>query len=209
MIDWEFKAREFGNCNCAWGCPCQFNALPTQGYCEAVVGFMIDEGFFGVTHLDGLRAVAMLRWPGAIHEGGGEALTIICEEATKAQRNALLTIMAGEETEPGATMFSVFASTLDKAHSPFFKPIDIEIDIEARRGHIFIDGLVEAQGNPILNPITGEEHRVRIDMLQGFEYRIAEMGNASSKTAGPIALELNDSYAQFNVLHLCPSGIVV
>ena len=34
MIKWEIKAREFGNCNCDYGCPCQFNALPTHGHCR-------------------------------------------------------------------------------------------------------------------------------------------------------------------------------
>ncbi|MGA7790694.1 MAG: DUF1326 domain-containing protein, partial [Xanthobacteraceae bacterium] len=29
------------NCNCAYGCPCQFNALPTHGNCEAVAGMQI------------------------------------------------------------------------------------------------------------------------------------------------------------------------
>ena len=36
-VQWEFKGREFINCNCAYGCPCQFNALPTDGTCRAVV----------------------------------------------------------------------------------------------------------------------------------------------------------------------------
>ena len=31
MTPWEIKAKEFVNCNCAYGCPCQFNALPTKG----------------------------------------------------------------------------------------------------------------------------------------------------------------------------------
>ena len=40
---WVVKAKEFGNCNCAYGCPCQFNALPTQGNCRAAVAFQIEE----------------------------------------------------------------------------------------------------------------------------------------------------------------------
>ncbi len=28
MIEWILTGREFANCNCAHGCPCQFNALP-------------------------------------------------------------------------------------------------------------------------------------------------------------------------------------
>ncbi|MCP4800427.1 MAG: DUF1326 domain-containing protein [bacterium] len=34
MIDWYVEGLQFGNCVCAYGCPCQFEALPTHGYCE-------------------------------------------------------------------------------------------------------------------------------------------------------------------------------
>ncbi|TIX63296.1 MAG: DUF1326 domain-containing protein, partial [Mesorhizobium sp.] len=34
-VKWMIKAREFTNCNCAYGCPCQFNSLPTNGFCQA------------------------------------------------------------------------------------------------------------------------------------------------------------------------------
>jgi hypothetical protein len=39
---WMIKGREFGHCNCAYGCPCQFNALPTYGDCKAVVGMQMS-----------------------------------------------------------------------------------------------------------------------------------------------------------------------
>ncbi len=58
-VNWEIKARSLGTCNCDWGCPCQFNALPTHGNCEAAVGFQIDEGHFGDVKLDGLRAAGL------------------------------------------------------------------------------------------------------------------------------------------------------
>ena len=35
-VEWEIKGTEFVNCNCAYGCGCQFNALPDKGFCEAV-----------------------------------------------------------------------------------------------------------------------------------------------------------------------------
>jgi len=28
MTNWEIKGREFGNCNCSYGCPCQFKRCP-------------------------------------------------------------------------------------------------------------------------------------------------------------------------------------
>ena len=47
MTEWRLKGREFANCNCDYGCPCQFNALPTHGICEAAVGYQFDEGHHG------------------------------------------------------------------------------------------------------------------------------------------------------------------
>ncbi len=208
MTPWEIQADEFVNCNCAYGCPCQFNALPTHGFCEAVAGFSIKKGHFGGTRLDGLSAVAVLKWPGPIHEGKGEAFAVIDERADAAQRTALLTIMSGKETKPFATMWNVFAAMTETFHEPQFRPIDIAIDVEARKGHIRIDGLVEAKGEPIRNPATGAEHRARIDLVGGFEYEIAEIGSATSRTRGPIAIGFDKSYAQFAHIHLNNDGIV-
>jgi hypothetical protein len=130
---WTIKGREFVNCNCSYGCPCQFNGLPTHGHCQAVGGFEIEQGHHGSTKLDGLKFVGIFRWPGAIHEGKGEAAVVIDERANEAQRAALLRIVSGQDTEPGATVFNVFASTLEKVHEPIFAPIEFELDIAARR----------------------------------------------------------------------------
>ena len=188
MTPWEIQADELVNCNCAYGCPCQFNALPTHGNCEAVAGYQIKKGYFGDVQLDGLRAVGVLCWPGAIHEGNGKAFIIIDERADEAQRQALITILSGGETDPGATMWNVFASTMTEVFDPVFKAIELEVDIEGRVGRISVDGLIESTGEPIRNPVTGDVHRARIDLPHGFEYSIAEMGSATSKATGPIAI---------------------
>ena len=44
----------------------------------------------------------------------------------------------------------------------------MDIDIEARKGRILVDGVYEVLGEPIKNPVTGAEHRVRIDLPHGF-----------------------------------------
>src|SRR5689334_22514813 len=109
MESWTLHGREFANCNCAYGCPCQFNALPTHGNCRAVVGIQVDKGNHGSVKLDGLRMAGIFRWPGPIHEGNGEAQPIVDVRADAAQRTAILKIMGGQDTKPGATMFNVFA----------------------------------------------------------------------------------------------------
>lgn len=210
MVDtkWTIKGREFVNCNCSYGCPCQFNAPPTHGHCQAVAGAEIDEGHHGATRLNGLRFVGIFRWPGPIHQGKGEAAIVVDERATPEQRNALLRILSGQDTEPGATIFNVFASTLEKVHEPIFSRIDFEVDVDKRRARLVVPGVTEGRGEPIKNPITGADHRVRIDMPAGFEYALAEVGRGWTKTARPFALDLSDSYAQFVNLHLSQSGVV-
>jgi hypothetical protein len=101
--------------------------LPTHGDCRAVVGIQIDTGHHGNTRLDGLKVAGIFKWPGPIHEGNGEAAIVIDERATAPQREALLRILSGQDTEPGATIFNVFASTLVKLHEPIFSKIDFEV----------------------------------------------------------------------------------
>ena len=51
-VEWRIEGPHFINCNCAYGCPCQFVALPTDGTCKAIVGFRIDKGNYGDVPLD-------------------------------------------------------------------------------------------------------------------------------------------------------------
>lgn len=206
--NWTIRALEFSNCNCSYGCPCQFNGLPTHGHCCAVVGFQINQGHHGKTRLDGLKAAGMFSWPGPIHEGHGEAAIVIDSHADAAQRDALLRILSGLDTKPGATIFNVFASTLAKVHEPVFSDIDFEIDIARRRARVNIPGYMESRGEPILNPITKAEHRVRIDSPNGFEFRLAEVGRGWSSTRQPMAIHLADSYGHFCELNLSQSGVI-
>ena len=210
MTPWELHGRSFGNCNCAFGCPCQFNALPTYGTCEAAVGYIIDTGFYGDVRLDGLMAGFTVKFPGPVHEGNGEQQLVIDERATDEQREALQTIMSGGDTEEMATMFWIYDAMSPNKHDTLYKKLDMEIDIEARTGHILVDGVYEVLGEPIKNPVTGVEHRVRIDIPNGFEYRIAEMGSGTTTTmGGGIKLDNNKgTYGQFAEMHLGNTGII-
>ena len=208
MAMWEFSGRELVNCSCDYGCSCQFNGLPDKGHCYAVAGIQIDEGHFGPTRLDGLRVGAIFKWPGAIHEGHGEALAFVDRRADDAQREALLKIMTGQDTDPFATMFAVYASTVETMHPPVFTDIDLELDIDGRRGRMKIENYVDMTGGPLRNKVTGEETRAQIHLPAGFEYEIADIGSASSRTSGPMALELSETYGQFANIHLNSHGVV-
>ena len=206
FVDWRMRGPEITSCNCAWGCPCQFNALPTHGDCRAIVAMRIDSGHFGDTDLGGLIWCGMFAWPKAIHEGNGEALVVITPEANEAQRQALLTVLSGQETEPVATIFNVFSTTLTKMHDPVFAPIDFQLDIDRRSGGIRIEGMVDTRIEPLRNPVTGAEHRARVVLHHGFEYLEAEYASGDTKASGAVPLNWSKSHAHVAMLDLSTTG---
>lgn len=207
-VKWTLKGRELIHCNCAYGCPCQFNARPTYGNCHAVLGVAIEQGHHGDTRLDGLTIAAVVAWPGAIHEGRGHIVPIVDEQANPQQREALLRIMSGEDTEPGATFFQVFSTTYEKVHEPVFTKVEFEVDVAGRKARLKVPDLIDARCEPIKNPVTGAEHRARIDLPHGFEFLVAEVGRGWAVASGPVHFDLKDSHAHFAQLHMTQSGVV-
>ena len=207
-IDWYLEGVSFGSCNCNYSCPCQFEERPSNGDCRGLGAVRIDKGYFGKTQLNGLFAVVLYAWPAAIFEGGGEMQVIIDERADAVQREALSKILQGEETEEGATHWWVFRSMCDKVHAPVFVPIKFDADVEARRALLNVPGLVESMGRPILSPVTGDEHRIRIDFPSGIEFDIAEIGSSTTSATGPISLHFEDTYGQFTQLRQSGRGVV-
>jgi hypothetical protein len=205
---WMIRGTEYGNCNCSWGCPCQFGALTTHGHCEAVICGHIDEGRFNDISLDGLDWALLLYWPGEIAQGNGSEQAIVDERANPAQREAVRKILHGESTAPGATHFFVYSSTMSNVLETLYAPIKLSIDVDGRSADLKIDGVVESTGRPIISAFNGQPVRSRINLPDGFEYTVAEMGSGNTTARGAITLDLKDSYGQFNVLHMNQDGVI-
>jgi hypothetical protein len=209
-VDWRIQGVSLTSCICDVGCPCQFNSLPTHGYCCATMGVRVDRGHFGKVRLDGVVFAVLVSWPGPIHEGKGEAQPLIDINATPAQREAVLAIMAGEHTDPGATIFNVFAATFDTMHDPIIAPIDLGCDLESRTGRIFVQDVVEMSCEPMRNPVTGAPSRARIEIPDGFEYTVAEIAAGTTKTGDKAAIHLDwrGAHAHLIDLHWTQHGVV-
>jgi len=205
---WMLRGSNYVNCNCAQGCPCQFGAPSTHGFCEAVEAIEIEEGYFNDTRLDGLRAIMLVHWPSEIAEGNGRQQFIVDERANPAQREALGKILRGESTAPGATHFFVFASTVTEVLDTIYAPIECAIDIEGRTARVRVEGLVESDGRPIVDPFGGGEFRAGIRLPNGFEYTFAEIGHGTSRSHAAIPLDLADTHGQFSELHMNQDGVI-
>lgn len=194
---WKIRGEEVISCNCAWGCPCQFNANPTHGNCEAFGVWEIREGHYGDVWLDGVRFAEIYWWPGPVHEGNGIRQMIIDEKATAEQRQALRALDSGKQ---GGAYFEIFSAVTPHVREPIIAPITLEADRERRQATVRIPNVAEIQAEPIKNPVTGEEHRARIDLPNGFEYKLAEMGNSALwrvHSGEQLNFEHRNTYAHF------------
>jgi hypothetical protein len=203
--DWRMSGDEVSSCNCVWACPCQFEGPPSDGHCETIIGYEVREGHFGDTQLDGVRFAWLVHWPGAIHEGNGTRQVIVDEGAGDAQREAIEALSSGEH---GGPYFEIFASVCPNQRETLTAAIEIESDLERRKASMRIGDIAESRIEPIRNPVDDSEHRVRIDLPDGFEYKIAEIANTVSATSNadaPLGMTLENSYGQLNEFDWAPA----
>ena len=198
QTSWHIAGEEMANCNCVWACPCQFDANPSEGNCHALVAFQIKKGEFGDTTMDGVRFALVVSWPGAIHEGDGTVQLILDGSSSEEQHEAVKQLASGGQ---GGAYFEIFSSVLPHVRDPVVAPIDFEIDRERRVASVKVGEIAEMEVEPIRNPVSGDEHRVRIDLPEGFEYTQAEIANTTNgRVSGdePLSFTLENTYAQLN-----------
>jgi len=206
-VDWKISTKTIGTCSCDYGCPCEAMAPPTRVPCEGVMAMEITEGYFGDVRLDGIRTAGVYRWPGPVHEGKGTWWSIIDKSATEAQVEALFKILGGEEQEP-TTGFAIYGSTIENEPDPIFADIEFEWDLEGRKGRFSVSGVLEADIEPIRNPVTGEPHFMSIILPTGFEHRGAEMASATFWSKGELELKHSKRYASMFFVTYGPYGVI-
>jgi hypothetical protein len=161
-VNWKYTADWIASCNCDWGCPCNFNQRPTQGFCTGVYAGKIRSGNCGGTELDGVSFVWATRWPGAIHEGGGTTKIWIDEKASSDQRKALDGILRGKlEGKP----WGIFSHTIDQWLETAFVPVDVTMD--GSKSSYRAGTEAHAILTPMINPITGDEAAAKIVLPDG------------------------------------------
>ncbi len=161
-IRWRAKVQNVVACNCNWGCPCAFDAPPTFGNCEGVVGHRIVTGKYGAVTLDGLKWVLVVRWPGAIHERNGRGIVFLDDAARGPKREALEAIATGKAGGP----IGVFMSTVNAGLE--VRAAKIDFRMEGEKSFVRISGAVDVALEPILNPVTKAPHYARAVFKTGF-----------------------------------------
>lgn len=205
QVQWRMKGEYLKNCSCNAGCPCDFNREPTRHVCETVIGMNIVEGNYGSVPLNGLRWAVTGKWPGPLNEGNGTIQPFIDARAHQRQREALLQILSGQA---GGTFFTIVKAIVSKLEEPQFVPIDFEFDLKRRRARMAVRGAFETVTEPVKSPVTGEEHHVQVCLPDGFEYKVAEIGNAAvMRSTGAIKFNWPNGHSSLAQVEHTPAGL--
>ena len=189
-VRWQLKGTVLIACNCDYGCPCNFNALPTKGHCEGGWTWHVEKGTVDDTALDGLSFSLFAKWPGAIHHGNGEAVIFVDERANGAQRDAVAALVTGQFGGP----WGILAWTWPTSHGPTAVPYDITIDgIHSR---LKVGESVVLEATPIKNPVTGADVHPSMVLPEGLIVKRADLCATSTfRINDAITLDHSGLYA--------------
>lgn len=131
---WQVRGSYYEVCNCDAPCPCRRQGgRPGTGSqfetCDFALSWIIHQGHFGATNLEGLRVALAGRYDnheiardtGARHPW--HVILYVDERATPAQQSALSDIFLGRA---GGTSFENYAKAIGEVHA--VKPARIELD---------------------------------------------------------------------------------
>lgn len=176
---WQMSGTGYEFCNCDFGCGCNFGGFPNSkdGSCQAFVGMTVTKGRCGDVDLAGVKAAMLAVWPRAIHEGQGKVAFIVDPATTEKQVEALSQICTGQL---GGMPWEVYGPSYEVVALLKKK---ITIEGSGRKSALRVEGVGEARGDTLKNPVTGEDHVVNVDLPQGFIWKKGEAGQGSFRAS--------------------------
>ena len=173
---WRLKGTALIACNCDYGCPCNFNALPSRGFCEGGWMWHVDRGDVDGIALHGLTFSVVVKWPGAIHHGNGEGVILVDERATPQQRDAIHALVSGKFGGP----WGILAWTWPKVHGP--KPAAFQVTIDGIHSRLTAGDSLTFESTTIRNPVTGHEVHPGMTLPEGLIVKQADLGSSRTFT---------------------------
>ena len=135
-----------------------------------------------------MKAIAIIDWPHAIHDGGGKAVFVVEPETTDEQIGCLSQIYTGQL---GGNPWAILGTTFEVAGL-------VKARITAEGSGLAItlnaEGVGRGTGDTFKNPITGEPHQAQIVLPDGFIWQTGEcgVGSFTAKAEG-LDLTFNDT----------------
>jgi hypothetical protein len=188
-----------GACSCDWGCPCNFEARPTQGWCQGSYVWHVEEGHYRGVSLDGSTFAVLIKFPGAPHEGAGTGVVLVDEHVSAEQRAAIEAMV--RQIPPFSIFYSLLSDFLGFRYLPFTLHLD---GIQSR---LTIPNTVEWQLAPMKNPVTGENEYATLLKPTGFTSKQQELCTTTTYrvTTEGISFDHSGKYGEFSPFEYTPT----
>lgn len=140
--NWAIKGELFLNCSCTVFCPCVVSLgkhPPTEGYCQAWMAIIIDEGHYEGEDLSGLNVGLMVEIPGKMADGGWKVAAYVDDRASGKAYSGILEIFSGQAG--GTTgLFTMLVAEIVNAERE-----KVEIVRDGRRRGIYIGRKIQGE----------------------------------------------------------------
>ena len=191
MSTWRVNGDVLIACNCDWGCPCNFNARPSKGFCEGGWIWLIEKGHVDDVALDGMGVAVFAHWPGAIHEGSGRAACYLDARADAPQRAALSRVLRGELGGPWGLFIKTYELTPPE-------PARFDVSLAEYTSRATIGDTVELELQKIRNPVSKAEVHPEIVLPEGLVIKRGGMAaSAVFRVTGEPGYDHSGQYAAF------------
>jgi hypothetical protein len=185
---WRLAGTLLIACNCDFGCPCTFNARPSRGDCEGQWLWHVEDGAVGDVSLAGLSWTVTADWPGAIHEGGGRAISLYDERADDRQREMIASLVRGERGGP----WGIFINTYELVD---IRPLPFDLRLDGLQSSAVVGDAMELRLTTIKNPVTGAEVHPGAVLPEGLVCKEASFGMSETfRVSSEIAYDHSGQY---------------
>jgi hypothetical protein len=184
---WSLSGDWFDVCKCTIPCPCTFAQPPTEGDCDGVLVWHINEGNFGDVKLDGLSVAAVGHFVGNIWDEATKADMglFVDSSADESQREALAVIFSGQAGGWPAT----FAAKIGRMLG--MEPAEIEFELagDLSQWRAEVEGRFKAAAAVLEGPTSVPGKRAQVHDPPG-----SEVGPGSVATYGTATTNEVDAY---------------
>jgi hypothetical protein len=191
---YHLKGVLLGACNCDWGCPCNFEAPPTYGFCEGSYLWHVQEGHYGQTALNGLAFAWCARSPAALHLGNVTALCLVDERATLQQRHAIEELLTNPTVMPFG-IFKVLTTTMLG-----FRHVRFTLDLNGTKSRAKVGDVLNLELTSMTNPVTGEVEPATLLKPKGFTSQRQELCATSTfkVTSEGLSYDHSGKYGEYS-----------
>lgn len=125
-------------CTCKAICPCWIGEEPDQGYCNGVLAYHIKRGAVDGTDVSGRTLAIVAHIPGNALQGNWKVRLFVDEEASAAQKDALVNAWSGKLGGPLADIAKMVGEVTGVEQAP------ITFSLQASNGSLRVGEAIDA-----------------------------------------------------------------